>query len=148
MAYPFNRLEFEQKKVAGLFNPQFNYEDYLQLIREQEEIKREAEVKAEREGYELGAPQLDLTPEDEAILDRVWAKRATEAVAMAQPSTILPPATNWLDRISGSFKDEPAFEQVLELGRAARAAQRYYPAEPESQENDLAVSTGPIGATA
>jgi hypothetical protein len=36
--------------------------------------------------------------------------------------TILPPTANWLERISGSFKDEPAFEQVLEYGRAHRAA--------------------------
>lgn len=81
MSYPFNRLEFEQKKIAGFFNPQFNYEDYLQMIREQEDIKREAEGKAGREGYELGAPQLDLSPEDEAILDRIWARRAVESAA-------------------------------------------------------------------
>jgi hypothetical protein len=29
---------------------------------------------------------------------------------------------NWLERIIGSFKDEPAFEEVLEYGRALRAA--------------------------
>lgn len=84
MSYPFNRLEFEQKKVAGLFNPQFNYDDYLQMIREQEEIKREAEEKAQREGYELGAPQLDLSPEDETILDRIWGRRAAELAAEAE----------------------------------------------------------------
>ncbi len=83
MSYPLSRIEFEQHKAAGLFNPQFSYQDYLQMIREQEEIKREAEEKAEREGYELGAPQLDLTPEDEAILDRVWARRAAEAAEQA-----------------------------------------------------------------
>ncbi len=83
MSYPYTRLEFEQLKAAGLFNAKFGYDDYLQMIREQEEIKREAEEKAAREGYELGAPQLDLTPEDEAILDRIWARRAAEAVAEA-----------------------------------------------------------------
>jgi hypothetical protein len=31
----------------------------------------------------------------------------------------LPTATNWLARITGSFKDEPAFEEVLALGRAS-----------------------------
>jgi hypothetical protein len=36
----------------------------------------------------------------------------------------LPPTTNWLARITGSFKDEPAFEDVLALGRAIRAADR------------------------
>jgi hypothetical protein len=28
--------------------------------------------------------------------------------------------TNWLEEITGSFKDEPAFEDVLTLGRAIR----------------------------
>ncbi len=36
----------------------------------------------------------------------------------------LPTATNWVARIIGSFKDEPAFEEVLALGRAIRAADR------------------------
>ena len=36
----------------------------------------------------------------------------------------LPVATNWVVRITGSFKDEPAFEEVLALGRAIHAADR------------------------
>lgn len=35
---------------------------------------------------------------------------------------------NWIERITGSFKDEPAFEEVLELGRAFRASE--FPAQP------------------
>ena len=38
---------------------------------------------------------------------------------------ILPPAPNWLDEIIGSFKDEPAFEEVIAFGRAFREAQPY-----------------------
>ena len=34
------------------------------------------------------------------------------------------PAPNWLERVIGSFKDEPAFEEVLEYGRAIRQADR------------------------
>lgn len=79
--------EFSAYLAAGWFNPEINYDDYLAMIREQEEIKREAEEKAQREGYELGAPQLDLTPEDEEILDRVWAKRAAEAAEQAAAET-------------------------------------------------------------
>lgn len=62
------------------------------MLGEQEEIKREAEEKAAREGYELGAPLLDLTPEAEAILDRVWARRAAEAAqqAAAKAETLRP----------------------------------------------------------
>ena len=37
----------------------------------------------------------------------------------------LPPAPNWLDEIIGSFKDEPAFEEVIAFGRAFRQAQPY-----------------------
>ena len=35
-----------------------------------------------------------------------------------------PPTDNWLDRVIGSFEDEPAFEEVLEYGRAIRADDR------------------------
>ena len=73
--------EFSAEQAAGWFDSEANYDDYLAMIRAQEEIKREAEEKARREGYELGAPQIELTPEDEAILDRVWAKRAAEKAA-------------------------------------------------------------------
>lgn len=39
-------------------------------------------------------------------------------------SLVRPPAANWLEQISGSFKDDPAFEQVLEYGRQMRHADR------------------------
>lgn len=41
----------------------------------------------------------------------------------------LPPAPNWLDEVLGSCKAEPAFEEVIALGRALRASQPY-PDEP------------------
>jgi hypothetical protein len=34
------------------------------------------------------------------------------------------PAPNWLEQVTGSFKDEPAFAEVLEYGRALRQADR------------------------
>jgi hypothetical protein len=34
------------------------------------------------------------------------------------------PAANWLERVIGSMKDEPAFDQVLAHGRAIRQADR------------------------
>ena len=37
----------------------------------------------------------------------------------------LAPSPNWLDAIIGSCKDEPAFEEVIALGRAFREAQPY-----------------------
>jgi hypothetical protein len=43
-------------------------------------------------------------------------------------ATLLP-APHWLDAMSGAFKDAPAFEEVIALGRAFREAQPY-PDEP------------------
>jgi hypothetical protein len=43
---------------------------------------------------------------------------------LQQQLTAHPSAENWLERIIGSFKDEPAFDEVLEYGRAFRAAER------------------------
>jgi hypothetical protein len=40
------------------------------------------------------------------------------------------PPSDWLEQISGSFKDEPAFEEVLKCGRAIRQADR--PAEEDA----------------
>jgi hypothetical protein len=40
------------------------------------------------------------------------------------------PAPDWLDRVIGSMKDEPAFEEVLAHGRTIRQADR--PAEDQS----------------
>lgn len=34
------------------------------------------------------------------------------------------PNPNWLERFTGSFKDEPAFAEIVEIGRALRAADR------------------------
>ena len=36
----------------------------------------------------------------------------------------LPAGPNWLEQFIGSFKDEPAFDEVIEYGRAFRAADR------------------------
>ena len=40
------------------------------------------------------------------------------------------PAPDWLDRVIGSMRDEPAFAEVLAHGRAIRQADR--PAEDEA----------------
>jgi len=41
----------------------------------------------------------------------------------------LSPTEHWLDAIIGSFKDEPAFDEVIALGRAFREAEPY-PEDP------------------
>ncbi|NJL40797.1 MAG: hypothetical protein HC899_31715 [Leptolyngbyaceae cyanobacterium SM1_4_3] len=42
------------------------------------------------------------------------------AIAELQEKVADPQPTNWLQQIAGSFKDEPAFEEVLAYGRAIR----------------------------
>lgn len=35
-----------------------------------------------------------------------------------------PPTASWVERFTGSFKDEPAFTEVVEYGRAIRSEDR------------------------
>ncbi len=42
------------------------------------------------------------------------------AVAKLQKQVEVPQPANWLEQITGSFKDEPAFEEILAYGRAIR----------------------------
>jgi hypothetical protein len=42
------------------------------------------------------------------------------AIAKLQQQVAISQSTNWLQQITGSFKDEPAFEEVLAYGRAIR----------------------------
>jgi hypothetical protein len=42
------------------------------------------------------------------------------AIAELQKQLANPQPTNWLQQITGSFKDEPAFEEVLAYGRTIR----------------------------
>ena len=53
-----------------------------------------------------------LTALEKAVTDLQWQLAARG------------PADNWLNRIIGSFKDEPAVDEVLEYGRAFRQADR------------------------
>jgi hypothetical protein len=54
-----------------------------------------------------------------------------EAVRQLQEALNLrKPAPDWLDRLIGSMKDEPAFDEVLAHGRAIRHADR--PAEDQA----------------
>ncbi|WP_263053602.1 hypothetical protein [Phormidium nigroviride] len=39
------------------------------------------------------------------------------AIAQLQKQIATPGPANWLQQITGSFKDEPAFEEVLACGR-------------------------------
>jgi hypothetical protein len=43
-----------------------------------------------------------------------------EAISELREQVAIPQPTNWLQQINGSFKDDPAFEEVLAYGRAIR----------------------------
>jgi hypothetical protein len=43
-----------------------------------------------------------------------------EEIALLQKQIAMSQPTNWLEEITGSFKDEPAFEEVLAYGRIIR----------------------------
>jgi hypothetical protein len=42
-----------------------------------------------------------------------------EAIAQLQKQVVIP-QINWLEQITGSFENEPAFEEILAYGRAIR----------------------------
>jgi hypothetical protein len=42
------------------------------------------------------------------------------AIAQLQKQVSTPQTTNWLQQITGSFKDEPAFKEILAYGKAIR----------------------------
>jgi hypothetical protein len=60
-------------------------------------------------------------------------------------ATLLP-APHWLDAMSGAFKDDPAFEEVIALGRAFREAQPY-PDEPGAPTGERPMRTIETTAT-
>jgi predicted nucleic acid-binding protein len=53
-----------------------------------------------------------------SLEERIGAVEA--AISELQKQVVIPHPTNWLQQITGSFKDEPAFEEVLAYGRAIR----------------------------
>lgn len=53
-----------------------------------------------------------------SLEERLAAVEAAIAELQKQVPTVASP--NWLQQITGSFKDEPAFEEVLAYGRAIR----------------------------
>ena len=57
--------------------------------------------------------------ETETSLERRLAA-VEAAIAQLQKQVGTPQSTNWLQQITGSFKDEPAFEEVLTYGREIR----------------------------
>ncbi|MGK7888676.1 MAG: hypothetical protein AB4042_05035 [Leptolyngbyaceae cyanobacterium] len=55
---------------------------------------------------------------NQSLEERITAVEA--AITELQQQIAQPPSTDWLQQITGSFKDEPAFEVVLAYGQAIR----------------------------
>ena len=60
----------------------------------------------------------NLMATNTSLEERMAAVEA--AISELQKQVANPQPTNWLQQITGSFKDEPAFEEVLAYGRAIR----------------------------
>ena len=56
-----------------------------------------------------------------SLEERLTAVEVT--ISELQKQIGLSQQTNWLQQITGSFKDEPAFDEVLAYGRAIRQEQ-------------------------
>lgn len=60
----------------------------------------------------------------EGLEQRLMAVEAAVSEIQRRLAT-LPPVPDWLEQIIGSCKDEPAFEEVIALGRALRMAEPF-----------------------
>lgn len=47
-----------------------------------------------------------------------------EAISELQKQVAVPQQTNWLQQITGSFKDDPVFDEILAYGKAIRAGDK------------------------
>lgn len=60
----------------------------------------------------------------ESLIEQRLARVEAAVAELQHRLANAPAAPNWLEQVIGSFKDEPAFEQVLAFGRAIREADR------------------------
>ena len=65
----------------------------------------------------------------EATLERRMTALEESVRELQEAMNVRKPASDWLERVIGSMKDEPAFDEVLAHGQAIRQADR----PPENQ---------------
>jgi len=85
-----------------------------------------SELHAARTEEAGGAPRLAT---QDLFAQRLAAVETAVSELQRRLAT-LPPAPDWVEQISGAFKDDPAFEEVIALGRAFRMAEPF-PEPPE-----------------
>src|SRR5262245_25514711 len=61
---------------------------------------------------------------NEKILEARLAAVENAVAELKHRLANVPPAPNWLEQVIGSFKDDPAFQEVLDFGRALRSSDR------------------------
>ena len=71
-----------------------------------------------------------LSPQD-LVAQRLTAVETAVSELQRRLAT-LPPAPDWVEQMSGAFKDDPAFEEVVALGRAFRMAEPF--PEPPAED--------------
>jgi hypothetical protein len=79
------------------------------------------ERRAARTG-EAGGEQMLSTPD---LLAQQLTAVETAVSALQRRLATLPPAPDWVEQMSGACKDDPAFEEVIALGRAFRMAEPF-----------------------
>ena len=60
----------------------------------------------------------------EALIEQRLSAVEAAVVDLQRRITAGPPAPSWVERFDGAFKDEPAFAEVVEFGRALRSEDR------------------------
>ncbi len=60
----------------------------------------------------------------EATIERRMAVLEEAVRELQEAVSVRKPAADWLERVIGSMKDEPAFDEVLAHGQAIRQADR------------------------
>lgn len=76
------REQFEQWQAQGLSSPDWSYEEYLEMRREQAELKRREleRIVCDYGGLPNEQPP-ELTEEDERFLREAWAELAAKTAA-------------------------------------------------------------------
>lgn len=85
-----------------------------------------SEPRTGRTGEDGGAQMLAT---HELFAQRLAAVETAVSELQRRLAT-LPPASDWVEQISGACKDDPAFAEVVALGRAFRMAEPF-PEPPE-----------------
>jgi hypothetical protein len=61
---------------------------------------------------------------DEVVLEQRLATLERAVADLQRRLAAAPPSHHWLEKVTGSISDEPAFLEALEYGRALRHADR------------------------